>query len=147
MSRKASFAVNSELLTRKTTQRIARARVQTTAGSFAEDPWVSVCHCSDCQVLSGAPMRAIAKAAITDFSLQGAVQTYTKTAQSGQRRDQVFCPVCATPLYGCAAQNPEFVVIRLGCVEERAQLPPQRQIWTASAMPWLADCVAPSGAA
>ena len=143
MRRKASFAVNSELLT----QRIARARVQTTAGSLAEDPWVSVCHCSDCQVLSGAPMRAIVKAAITDFSLQGAVQTYTKTAQSGQRRDQVFCPVCGTPLYGCAAQNPEFVVIRLGCVEERAQLPPQRQIWTASAMPWLADCVAPSGAA
>jgi hypothetical protein len=108
---------------------------------------VSVCHCTDCQVLSGAPMRAIVQAAVTDFSLQGAIQTYTKTAQSGQRRDQVFCPVCGTPLYGCAAQNPEFVVIRLGCVEERAQLPPQRQIWTASAMPWLGDCLGQTGAA
>jgi hypothetical protein len=38
MRRKASFAVNSELLTRKATQRIARARIQTMAGIFAEDP-------------------------------------------------------------------------------------------------------------
>lgn len=107
---------------------------------------VTVCHCSDCQVLSGAPMRAIVRAAIGDFALQGTVKTYTKTAQSGQHRDQVFCPICGTPLYGCAAQNPEFVVIRLGCVSERAQLPPQRQIWTASAMPWLGDCIEQMGA-
>lgn len=107
---------------------------------------VTVCHCSDCQVLSGAPMRAIVRATIGDFALQGTVKAYTKTAQSGQHRDQVFCPVCGTPLYGCAAQNPEFVVIRLGCVSEREQLPPQRQIWTASAMPWLGDCIEQMGA-
>lgn len=104
---------------------------------------VTVCHCSDCQVLSGAPMRAIVRAAMADFSIQGVVHTYTKTAQSGQLRDQVFCPVCGTPLYGCAAQDPEFVVIRLGCVQERTQLPPLRQIWTTSAMPWLGDCMPP----
>lgn len=39
MSRKAPFAVNSALFTRRTTQRIARAGVQTTARSFAADPY------------------------------------------------------------------------------------------------------------
>ena len=38
MSRKASFDGKLSLLPRMTMQRIARARVQTTAGSFAEDP-------------------------------------------------------------------------------------------------------------
>ena len=100
---------------------------------------VVVCHCSDCQAMSGAPFRAIVRAASEQFHLQGTPKAYIKTAQSGQRRAQVFCPECGTPLYGSAAENPAFVVIRLGCVAERAQLPPQQQIWTQSAMPWLHD--------
>lgn len=100
---------------------------------------VTVCHCSDCQALSGAPYRAIVRAPLAQFALQGTPKAYVKTAQSGQRRAQVFCPDCGTPLYGSALENPEFVLIRLGCVAERAQLPPRTQIWTSSAMPWIHD--------
>jgi hypothetical protein len=38
MGRKASYEGELLLLPRMTMQQIARARVQTTAGSFAEDP-------------------------------------------------------------------------------------------------------------
>ena len=38
---------------------------------------------------------------------------------------------------GSEAVEPQYVVIRLGCVAERAQLPPSKQIWTRSAMPWI----------
>ncbi|UBB18803.1 GFA family protein [Comamonas odontotermitis] len=100
---------------------------------------VTLCHCSDCQALSGAPMRAIVRAPIDQFQLQGNPKAYVKTAQSGQRRAQVFCPECGTPLYGSEALNPQYVVIRLGCVAERAGLPPRKQIWTRSAMPWIHD--------
>ncbi|MFE1571533.1 GFA family protein [Comamonas odontotermitis] len=100
---------------------------------------VTLCHCSDCQALSGAPMRAIVRAPIDQFQLQGNPKAYVKTAQSGQRRAQVFCPECGTPLYGSEAVNPQYVVIRLGCVAERAGLPPRKQIWTRSAMPWIHD--------
>ena len=98
---------------------------------------VTVCHCSDCQALSGAPMRAIVRAPIGQFHLRGTPKAYIKTAQSGQKRAQVFCPDCGTPLYGSEAVEPQYVVIRLGCVAERAQLPPSKQIWTRSAMPWI----------
>ena len=98
---------------------------------------VTVCHCSDCQVLSGAPMPAIVRAPIGQVHLHGNPKAYLKTAQSGQRRAQAFCGECGTPLYGCAAENPPCVVIRLGCVAERAALPPRKQIWTRSAMPWV----------
>lgn len=100
---------------------------------------VVVCHCTDCQVLSGAPLRAVVPAPIEQFVLQGRPKSYVKLAQSGNRRAQVFCPECGTPLYGAAAENPSSVVIRLGCVEQRAQLKPARQIWQHSAQAWLAE--------
>lgn len=100
---------------------------------------VMVCHCTDCQVLSGSPFRAIVPALIETFVVRGQPKSYIKTAQSGNRRAQVFCPECGTPLYATAPENATAVVIRLGCVTQRAQLKPARQIWQHSALPWLAE--------
>ena len=100
---------------------------------------VMVCHCTDCQMLSGAPFRAVVAAPIGKFSLRGTPKSYVKVAQSGNRRAQVFCPDCGTPLYATAPENSTSVIIRLGCVEQRAQLKPAVQIWQHSALPWLAD--------
>jgi hypothetical protein len=97
---------------------------------------VMVCHCNDCQVLSGAPYRAVVAAAIDDFQLTGTTQRYVKVAESGNRRAQVFCPTCATPLFATAPENPTSVVIRLGCVKQRAALKPAVQIWHDTALAW-----------
>jgi hypothetical protein len=100
---------------------------------------VMVCHCTDCQVLSGAPFRAAVAAATETFVLRGQPKCYIKVAQSGNRRAQFFCPECGTPLYASAPENPPFVLIRLGCVTQRAQLKPVVQLWQHSALPWLAE--------
>jgi hypothetical protein len=100
---------------------------------------VMVCHCSDCQVLSGAPVRAVAVAPIETLSVQGTTKRYIKVAQSGNRRAQVFCPECATPLWATAPENPTAVVVRLGCVKQKAQCRPSMQIWHHSALPWLPE--------
>jgi hypothetical protein len=100
---------------------------------------VMVCHCSDCQVLSGSPLRAVVAAPIDSFVLRGQPKSYVKVAQSGNRRAQVFCPDCGTPLYATAPENPTSVIIRLGCVNQRGQLRPAAQIWTQSAQPWIAE--------
>lgn len=106
---------------------------------------VMVCHCTDCQVLSGAPFRAVVAAAFESLAVRGATKSYIKVAQSGNRRAQVFCPECATPLWATAPENPTSVIIRLGCVAQRAQLAPAAQIWQRSAMPWLAGLSALPG--
>jgi hypothetical protein len=106
---------------------------------------VIACHCTDCQVLSGAPFRAVVVAPIETFAIKGTHKSYLKVAQSGNRRVQVFCPTCGTPLYGAAEDNATTVGIRLGCVEQRAQLKPMRQIWQHSAMPWLSELNAVPG--
>ena len=99
---------------------------------------VVMCHCTDCQVLSGSPFRAVAEAPIGTFTIRGSPKRYV-FAQHGSRMAQAFCPECGTPLYSTAQDDPTSVIIRLGCVEQRAQLKPAVQIWQGSALPWLAE--------
>jgi hypothetical protein len=89
--------------------------------------------------MSGAPFRALAAAPIDQFRLLGTPKTYIKVAESGASRAQVFCSDCGTPLYATATENATQVMIRLGCVDQRAQLKPVAQFWTHSALPWLGD--------
>lgn len=100
---------------------------------------VMVCHCTDCQVLSGAPYRAVVAAPIETLAVKGVTKSYVKVAQSGNRRAQVFCPECGTPLWATAPENPTSVIIRLGCVRQRAEFRPAVQIWRHSALPWVDD--------
>ena len=110
--------------------------------SFAADidpARVVACHCTDCQVLSGAPFRASVIAPIETLVVRGQPKTYVKVAESGNRCAQVFCPECGTPLFAMAPENATFVIIRLGCVKQRAQLRPVVQLWQRSSMPWLSE--------
>jgi len=100
---------------------------------------VMLCHCTDCQVLSGSPYRHVVPAAAESFVLQGHPKQYVKLADSGSRRVQAFCGACGTPIYSSATVNPAWVSIRLGCVRQRAELKPRAQIWHHSAMPWLTE--------
>ena len=111
---------------------------QVTFTAEIEPTTVMTCSCTDCQTLSGAPFRAIARAPMESFKLSGATKSYVKVAESGNKRAQVFCPECGTPLYSAAVENSPHVTLRLGCVAERAQLKPTLQLWQRSAMPWLA---------
>lgn len=98
---------------------------------------VFVCHCSDCQVLSGAPYRAVVPVPVEQVQLQGTARHYVKVAASGNRRAQAFCGDCGTQLYATEADTPRVMNLRLGCIAERAQLVPQVQVWRSSAQPWL----------
>lgn len=97
---------------------------------------VVVCHCADCQQLSGAPFRAVVPVPAENVALTGHPKHYTKVAESGNRRAQAFCGECGTQLYATEADEPKVLNLRLGCVNERAQLVPAVQIWGESAMPW-----------
>ena len=100
---------------------------------------VMVCHCTDCQTLSGGPFRMLVLAPIETFSVNGTPAVYVKSAESGNRRAQMFCPECGSNLYACAPDKPTMVSIRLGSVRQRAELVPHAQIWRRSALPWVDD--------
>jgi hypothetical protein len=100
---------------------------------------VAICHCTDCQTLSGAPYRASVVVAADKFRLlSGKPAEYVKTAESGNKRLQTFCPKCGSPLYATAVDNPEAPRnVRLGVVRQRDELMPKKQVWTRSQQAWV----------
>lgn len=101
---------------------------------------VIICHCTDCQAISGGPYRANVIVKAESFSLTGQPRTYLKTtADSGTLRLLAFCPDCGSGLYSTAVENPKVYNLRLGCVTQRAQLTPKAQGFCRSAMPWAMD--------
>lgn len=102
---------------------------------------VMICHCTDCQALSGSAFRIGTPVASDSFRfLSGEPTVYVKTAESGAKREQAFCPKCGSPIYSAVAgEGPKELYIRVGTVRQRDQLIPKAQIWTSSQLRWLAD--------
>jgi hypothetical protein len=98
---------------------------------------VNICHCSDCETLTGSAYRVSVPTLVKDFVLEtGAPKEYIKVAESGVERAQVFCSNCGSPLYTYAVGQPTIYGLRTGCIAERNQLFPSRQIWCESALDW-----------
>ena len=101
---------------------------------------VRICHCTDCQTLTGTAFRVTAIAAAADFALlSGNPKIYIKTAENGNKRAQAFCPECGTPLYATEPNEPKVYGIRVGTLKQRAELKPKKQIWHRSALSWVDD--------
>jgi hypothetical protein len=98
---------------------------------------LSVCHCTDCQRLSGSAFRANVLVPASHFVLRGQVTTYVKTAESGNLRRHAFCGTCGTPIYACAMENPPSYSLRIGTITQRDAFSPKRQIWRRSALSWV----------
>jgi hypothetical protein len=101
---------------------------------------VTICHCTDCQTATGTAFRVSVPTPGKNFKISGTPTIHVKTAESGNRRAQAFCPTCGSPLYSTAPDDgpKDFYVLRVGILHQRDQLMPRRQIWFRSAQRWLA---------
>ncbi|MBI1212086.1 MAG: GFA family protein [Alphaproteobacteria bacterium] len=101
---------------------------------------VGICHCTDCQSLSGSAYRVTVPARADAFVIRGEPKIYVKTAASGTKRAQAFCPDCGAAIYAAAVSNPPSYSLRVGSISQRVELgAPKRQIWCQSALPWSMD--------
>src|SRR3954469_1514157 len=105
----------------------------------ADPEKVSICHCTDCQRLSGSAFRSSIPATDQNFRiLSGQVTEYVKTAESGNKRVQGFCAKCGSSIYATApGGGPKVYNLRVGTAHQRDQLVPKRQIWARSKQRWL----------
>ena len=99
---------------------------------------VEICHCTDCQTLSGSAFHTIVPAKEGSFEItNGELKQYTKTADDGAKRVQSFCPECGSPICSSPPEGELGVTrIRVGVLKQRDQLTPKMQYWTRSAQPW-----------
>ena len=98
---------------------------------------VTICHCTDCQKLTGSAYRVTVPAPKAGFRLlTGQPKIYIKTADSGTQRAHGFCPDCGTPIFATQVTDPQVYGIRVGTTQQRAELRPGKQAWCRSALGW-----------
>ncbi|MGP4670105.1 GFA family protein [Agrobacterium pusense] len=87
---------------------------------------VAICHCSDCQRLTGSAYRVTVSTHRNRFKItSGTLRLYAKSAD------------CGSPVYTTGEhEDAEPIGIRLGTVNQRQELRPRSQIWCSSALPW-----------
>ena len=101
---------------------------------------VRICHCTDCQTFSGSLFRANVQASGETFRLiRGMPKIYIKTADSGTKRAQAFCPDCGTGLWATSPTDPTSYGLRVGTITQRATFRPTHQIWCQSELPWTSE--------
>ena len=99
-----------------------------------------ICHCTDCQALTGSAYRVTVQAREGSFRLtRGEPTVYVKVGDIGRRRAQAFCGRCGSPLYTYSADHPKVYGLRVGCLAERAALVPTAQVWCRSALAWTSN--------
>ena len=76
---------------------------------------VSICHCTDCQNLTGSPYRVTAICSEQQLRMTGApAKVYAKTGDNGRTRFQHFCEDCGSPLFTSGEGGPDDWGIRWG---------------------------------
>jgi len=99
----------------------------------ADPETTTICNCTDCQIMSGAPLRAV-------IIMSGKLTEYRKTADSGNVRVQTFCPQCGTAIYATSTgDEPKAYNVRVGALRQQNELVPRRQIFARSQQPWVND--------
>ena len=100
---------------------------------------VSICHCTDCQMLTGSAYRVTALTSRENIRLTGnPPKLYVRTGENGRKRLQYFCPDCGSPVFTTGeGDEAEEWGIRWGSIRQRRDLAPKRQIWCRSALAWI----------
>jgi hypothetical protein len=102
-----------------------------------------ICHCTDCQKMSGAAFRMAVRTPAEKFTLlSGSPKTYVRVAESGRKRAQVFCGDCGTHIYATSADDdgePKLFGVRISLLKQRHAIAPKRQFWARSAQGWIGD--------
>lgn len=102
---------------------------------------VCICHCDDCQVLSGSAFRVTVPVTGEAFAfVAGMPATHVKTAASGRKRELAFCPVCGTSVYSRPqVAGDDYFGLRVGALRQKRMLIPTGQYWCGSAQGWVGN--------
>ncbi len=100
------------------------------------------CHCSDCQLSSGAPFASGIVVMTADLQISGTPKAYAVRAANGSLCTRGFCGDCGTPLLTQSDAHSQFTSIRFPSLDDHAGFKPMLDIFTASAPEWV--CLDPA---
>lgn len=104
---------------------------------------IGICHCRDCQILSGSAFRIAALVQPGCFEItKGEPRAFDKTAESGRVRRLLFCADCGSHVASTPA-DPDapgaFVSVRISSSQDFASLAPSYEVWCGSRLAWMPE--------
>jgi hypothetical protein len=102
---------------------------------------IGICHCRDCQILSGSAYRTSGTTSMESFRFtQGEPTYFEKTADTGSVRSMAFCGRCGSHLCSMPMDDSNgwgFVSVRIATSDQFEQLTPVAEIFCQSRVAWL----------
>lgn len=95
-----------------------------------------ICHCRDCQRVSGTggvPVLGVAKAS---FASSGPIKQSVTPGGSGQPAVRNFCIECGSLLFGTPQVAPELVTIYAGSLDDASLFQPSDALFVGVRPPW-----------
>jgi hypothetical protein len=94
------------------------------------------CWCRDCQYFpsGNASIHAIFRWDV--LRVAGDFSEFISISDAGNKMSRRFCKECGTPLFGEFLETPNFILARVGALDDREVGQPMSVIWTASAPSW-----------
>lgn len=105
-----------------------------------------VCHCTDCQAISGSAFGLGVMFRAEAFAFTGTPKLVARRLGSGAIGNRWTCPECGVWVCGDAKldrrTNVERRIVRGGTFDDRSWIRPDAHLWTRSKQPWV---VIPAG--
>ena len=103
----------------------------------AETEVIVVCHCRDCQKFTGSAFGVLIGLPQSAIEIQGALKTFTKTADSGKPIVRHFCPECGSAITEESAAAPGMVYLNAGTLDDPTFVTPTTEIYCDRALSWV----------
>ena len=105
-----------------------------------EEPFLTLfCHCTQCQKETGSAFGTEIIVPKTAVSIEGELNEYVATADSGSKAIRKFCGVCGSNIL-LEFEREDYrdsVCIQAGSLDDASWLRPQVHCFTATKQPWV----------
>jgi hypothetical protein len=98
---------------------------------------LSVCHCIACQKRTGSAFGVQARFPLERVRIEGKATEYVRTADSGNKITQSFCPTCGTTVFYRLEAVPGTVGIAIGAFGDPSFPSPKVSIYEMHKHPWV----------
>ena len=93
------------------------------------------CHCRECQQQSGSAFGMSLIVPLAGFAIEGPVESFRRTAASGNVSDCHYCARCGTRIFH-ARVGADRAALKPGTLDRRDWLVPVAHIWTSEKQAW-----------
>ena len=102
----------------------------------ADPALVGVCHCRDCQKLTGSAFGFLVGLPRAAFEIEGVLKT-TKPADSGRPIVRRFCPEYGSSIVEEPGSRPDLVIINGGTLDDPTSVAPAIEIYCDRELSWV----------